>query len=274
MAAWKGPLETSVTKVTRIDFIGYPETPPPAGTPGNLVQALEDSPPFAPSHWGLNERKMKPFSKREVLANAAPSPGRSSEIYLQRQKVVKYKGDFDFANEPYFEFDFPPPVAARWPDFLRFSDQVASAVKPSFAILHIVRSRPSEWKTQTERLIAWMSSAAFAIPRFFYQFGPMGVGMRTYFGQDVLQLFGRDLLLSSPAQVQELDWGGIRLDLSDDLWNTSDDEVADRWKKVMDHLAPSRALAEPVFDKDHSGVEFKPSPAWQQRLKVMYPDQA
>lgn len=263
-----------MTKALRIDFIGYPETAPRPDAPGKLLQTLENNPRFAPSHWGFTERKMRPFSKREILSNATPSPGRSSEIYLQRRKVVKYNGRFDFARQPYFEFGFPPPAVARWSDFLQLSDQMASAITPRFAILHLVRSRPREWTTDEERLLMWMSSAASAIPRFFYQFGPMGLGMRTYFGGDILQAFGRDLLLSSPALVRELDWGGIRLDLSDDLWNTSDEELAYRWKRVMDHLAPSRALAEPVFKENHRSVTFRPSPAWQEILRVPYPDHA
>lgn len=263
-----------MSKKIRINLIGYPEIPPEADAPRNLLNVLEQNPRFAPSQWGATEREKLPFSRRDILANAAPSSSNISTTYLQRQKVIKYAGRFDFGRGPYFKFDFPSLSAAQWPDLLQLSDSIASAVKPRFAILHIFRPGPSRWTTENERLLTWMEFAAYAIPRFFYPCGPLGLGMRTYFGGDVLQLFGRDLILSSPASVRELDWGGICVDLSDNLWNTSDDELVGRWKKVMDHLAPSRALAEPVFHKNHSSVDFTPSPAWLELRQATHSKQA
>jgi hypothetical protein len=255
-----------MSDMVRIVWLAYPQTPPSPEMLGGFLQAFERNSVFAPSEWGPGERVRQPYSTADVLAAAGASP--PPAIYLQRQKVVKYSGYFESERLPFLSFDFHKSFPARrWPELLELTDYAFAAVKPRFGILHIFRPTPEPWRTEQDRLLRWMTLAAYPVPVRFRANGPLGVGMRTWFGQDILRMFDRDRLLGCPALTRELDWGGVRLDLAEDLWNLEQADLTARWKKVMDFLAPSNALAEPVFESDGRTVNFRPSQAWRERSK-------
>jgi hypothetical protein len=262
-------LEQTMSEIVRIVLLMYPRIPLNREMAVALLQALEADPAFAPSHWGPGERVRKPYSAEEVLAAADAAGSRSLTIFLQHDKVIRYSGEVDFGRLPYMSFEFHKSFPAkRWPNLLDLTDRLAAAVKPRIGILHIFRLSTQPWVTEADRLGRWMSFAAFPIPVWFRSYGPLGVGMRTYFGQDIREMFGRDLLLASPAAAKALDWGGVRIDLAADLWDIDPIELVERWKTVMDHLEPSHALAKPLFDKDGRTIRFEPSQAWLERLKT------
>jgi hypothetical protein len=264
-----------MTEIVRILLLMYPRIPAEAGMLGRLLTAFEANPAFTPSRWGTNEQVRRSYSASEALAACEASNARFQAIFLSRPRVVKYSGYFDFARLPFVSFDFHKSFPAhRWSDILELADRVAAAVKPRLGILHIFRPTGQQWCTETDRLKRWMTFAAHPIPVRFRRYGPLGVGMRTYLGSDILEMFGRDLLLTSPALAEELSWSGVRLDLGEDMWNADPDEVVMQWKKVMDHLKQANALAEPEFEEDGRTVSFRPSPAWLNRRETSKPPRA
>ncbi|GAA0135328.1 hypothetical protein YSY43_21680 [Paenibacillus sp. YSY-4.3] len=91
--------------------------------------------------------------------------------------------------------------------------------------------------------------------------------MRTYFGGYVLEMFGRDFLMNTPAVVTELEWGGIRIDLSEKPWKLELNELILIWLRVIDYLATSNVLAIPQFREDKRTVLFSPNEVWRKYLK-------
>jgi hypothetical protein len=96
----------------------------------------------------------------------------------------------------------------------------------------------------------------------FQDNGPLALAMRTYFGPDMVELFGRELLLETPGVTKALEWGGVRIDLAEDMFQIAQSELAVLWKHAMDHLAPSQVFAEPVFEDDGRTISFRPARRW------------
>src|SRR5690606_39268372 len=103
----------------------------------------------------------------------------------------------------------------------------------------------NEWTNETERLRKYLDQASL----LDFSNGPRGLGMRTYFGPHYTEQFGRELLLSVPAPstATELDWGGIRIDLIPEPWLVPEPVLVAAFQSAMDHLAPAKVLAEPIF---------------------------
>jgi hypothetical protein len=113
-----------------------------------------------------------------------------------------------------------------------------------------------------------MTFAASPTPVLFRDNGPLGLAMRTYLGQDVLELFGRDTLLATPGVPKVLDWGGVRIDLVEDMFGMPQEQLAEVWKHAMDHLSSRQVFAEPVFEDDGRTISFRPAQRWQARQKA------
>lgn len=97
--------------------------------------------------------------------------------------------------------------------------------------------------------------------------GPYGIGMRNYFGSDIIELFGRDILQNAPAVVSELKWGGLRIDLADKPWKADPEKLLNNWTKIMNKLEPPHLFSKPDFDDKESIIRFSPNTAWEKYLR-------
>jgi hypothetical protein len=238
-----------------------------AAVVGRLLDALAGHAQFSPTQWGTDERIRLDYDHGEVLGRASGG-GPIRQVLLYRKKAVKYEGHFEARKGSFVSFEFDDRFdAASWTDLLRLADQIAEVVRPRFAVAHRFMSSPSPWENEEQRAQQLVDAVAQPIPVRFNASGPLGLAMRTYFSGDVADLFGRDLLLSAPAVVDELDWGGIRIDLLDDMWDAPDAALVERWSAATAHLAPSEALAEATPLRSRRGFDFGPSPAWKRRQK-------
>jgi hypothetical protein len=231
-----------------------------------ILAAFEANPHCAPTHWGGDERVRKPYNRSDAIRFANKlEPPVGGTIHLYRDRAVQYGGSFGVSKHPFISFDFDKSmVAARWPELLDLADSLASIFQPRFGTVHIRRS-VGPWKSEQDRLQALMHYCASTAPVDFNRHGPRGLGMRTYFGGDIVGLFGRDLLLSTPAIVTDLDWGGVRIDLGEDMWNINGENLLERWQSAMRHLEKAKAFAVPEFNQRHAAISFSPSPAWKER---------
>jgi hypothetical protein len=255
--------------ILRVQLYLYPQLPFEGDeTLAALLDAFEAHASFAPTHWSPSETARVAYNRQEILARTNTGADSISAVYLYRAKGTKYDGHFDFTKFPFFSFQFDKSMAAdQWPQFLNLADRVAAAAKVRFGIAHIFRPCVMPWVTEEDRLRLQMSFTAQPIPVRFRKNGPLGLGMRTYFGGDILDMFGRDLLLSTPGVVKTIGGKGIRIDLTEDLWNADDAVILNRWTAAMDHLSPARATAVPILLKSGRGFDFAPSPAWEKLPK-------
>ncbi len=249
---------------SRVQLELYPQLPfGGADALRALLDAFESAPLFVPTAYGLSETGRSSYDRVEVLARTPTSADSIGVVYLHRDTAVPYTAQLEFGRFPSISVasgkGFP---AARWPDLLALADRLAAAVEARFGVVHAFGAKVTPWVTEEDRVQLWMSFCAQPTSLRFRLNGPLGLGMRTYFGGDVLALFGRALLASTPGVVRELDWGGVCIDLAEDLWGEDPASLRARWTRAMEHLAPAEALAAPVFLKSGRGVDFTPSPAW------------
>lgn len=234
---------------------------------GNLLDVFESNDKFAPTHWGNSEQVKVEYNRNEIIEKV--SERRISEVYLHRNKTVKYTGSFKVHMSPrsFLDLEVHKSMPKKlWPAFFELSDKIAEIVKPSFGVTHIFWPPTYPWNNDNDRNHIWMNLCSYPVPVKFLQNGPLGVGTRTYFSNYILEMFGRDLLKKAPAIISEFNWGGMSIDVVENPWDADISELLDNWLKVMNYLKSSNVIATPSFDKSRMGVTFSPSNAWQSYL--------
>lgn len=234
-----------------------------------FLDIFEGNEIFAPTHWGDSELIKVEYNRNEIIEKVI-SEQRILEIYLHRNKSVKYTGSIDVNLNPrsFMKIDFHKSMPKKyWPTFFEMSDKIAEIVKPRYGVAHILWPAKYPWETDHERFHVWMNLCSHPVPVRFLPNGPLGAGTRTYFSGHILEMVGREFLNNAPGIVSELPWGGMSLDVMEKPWEAEAGDLLDHWLKVMDYLKTSHALAVPSFDEDRMGVTFSPSAAWREYLK-------
>ncbi|MFB7816878.1 hypothetical protein [Paenibacillus chitinolyticus] len=262
MMSWKDPNLFSISMYPTVSICDEQVL-------GNLLSVFENNTKFTPTQWGNSETIRVEYNRDEIIEKAIMER-RVSEINLHRDKSVKYSGSFSLLTNPrsYLDFEFNKSMPQKlWPVFFELSDQIAENVKPRWGVTHIFWPPTYPWNSERERQHMWMNLCSQPVPVKFLPSGPLGVGIRTYFGGHILDLFGRDFLKKSPGIVTELSWGGIRIDIMDKPWEAEKEILLDKWLSVMNYLHSAHVLALPSFDEDHMGVSFSPNSAWKKYLE-------
>ncbi|TWD92475.1 hypothetical protein FB550_11728 [Neobacillus bataviensis] len=234
-----------------------------------LLNVFESNGKFAPTHWGNSEIVKVEYNRNEIIERVV-SDSNITEIYLYRDKDVKYLGSFEVNWSPrsFLKLEFHKSIPKKlWPVFFELSDKIAEIVKPCYGVTHIFWPSAYPWNTERERLNMWMDLCANPVPVRFLPNGPLGVGVRTYISSHIMEMFGKEFLLNSPGVVSELNWNGIRIDLLSEPWKADNETLLDSWLRVMEYLESSNVMAIPDFDDDHMGVSFSPNIAWKEYLK-------
>jgi hypothetical protein len=237
-------------------------------TVSNLLDIFESNDKFSPTHWGNSEQIKVEYDRNEIIEKISEKS--ISEVFLHRDRTVKYTGSFKVNNmspRSYLNFDFHKSMPKKmWPAFFELSDKIAGIIKPSFGVTHIFWPPIYPWSNDNDRNHIWMNLCSYPVPVKFLQNGPMGVGTRTYFSRHILEMFGKSLLKNATAVISELDWGGMSIDIIEKPWDADVSVLLDNWLKVMNYLGASDVIAIPSFDKSRMGVTFSPSPSWQNHL--------
>lgn len=235
-----------------------------------ILDVFESHEKFIPTKWGSLETISLDYNRKEIIDKVSTGQPGFPEVYLNRRQSVKYSGNFDtyWNSRAYLNFEFDKSMPKKlWGQFFEISDQIATIAQPRYGLSHIVWPAVTPWQTEKDKIQKWMNASSYPKPVNFIPNGPLGLGLRTYFSGDVLEMFGRDLLLSAPAIVKELEWGGIRIDLVERLWEADIDTILDQWLKTMKHLETANVIAIPDFDEDGRSVNFSPNIEWEKWLE-------
>lgn len=235
---------------------------------GRLLDIFEANPKLFPTRWGNSEVVKVEYDRQEIIEKAA-SVGRISELYLHRDKAVKYSGMFDIHWNPrsFLKVDFHKSIPNKIiPALFEASDQIAQLVKPVYGVTHMFGPSVYPWGNDRERLQVWMDVCGYPIPVRFFPNGPLGIGVRTYFSGQILEMFGKDFLLSCPGEVRELEWGGVCIDVLKHPEEADGSALLDHWLTAMEYLQSSHVMAIPHFDDDRMGVSFSPNTIWKKYL--------
>lgn len=237
----------------------------------SILNVFETNDYFKPTSWGNSELVKVDYDRDEIRERIILKQPRFSELYLQRTQSIEYSGRVDLISNfrNYFGFYFKNIPQELWTEFYELSENFASIIKPRYGITHGFWPVSTPWQTERERLHKWMNFCSQPAPVNFGPCGPTGMGTRTYFSGDILDLFGRDVIRNIPANVTDLDWGGIRIDLVEKPWEAEANELLDRWIGVMEYLEPYEVFAIPTFSKSKRSVLFNPNAAWERYMKKL-----
>lgn len=165
--------------------------------------------------------------------------------------------------------------------FFAWADVLAETCQPGYGICHLysdplvgcksisdyetawIMDYPYKWQNKSEKIYLWMRKSSELTEERYLLNGPKGVGLRTYFGGDVMELFGKEFLLKTPGVVRLLSWGGISIDLCQKPWEKEIDELLDYWYDTMTYLQQAEVMAKPVFAEAENRVFMLPGEIWK-----------
>jgi uncharacterized protein YjbI with pentapeptide repeats len=128
-----------------------------------------------------------------------------------------------------------------------FADALADRLRPEFGVVQPL------WDQVDEDLV----SGGSLRPSDLVQYGPDGVGVRTWFGSHVLGLNAADKLKGCWQQIEALPWGGIRADALPDPWLQSRTALGPRIKSLNEC-----ARLTGLFGSYGHPLTYKPGPNW------------
>lgn len=147
----------------------------------------------------------------------------------------------------YLRINFQKNLSKKyWKEFFDLSDELSNIVKPRFATACIWCDDLKIDDKDKGKFQHMLHSRSVA-PVSFLPDGPLGISIRTYLNQEMIELFGEDYLLKLPGYVEKLKWGGLRIDLVKEPWNSEMDEIFAAWIKAMNYLKSSKVFSEYIY---------------------------
>lgn len=219
-----------------------------------VFNVFEAETKLQPEKWGHNERIRQIYNKEEIvtLVQEGIKTGKNIKdlLFLYRNKKLKYNSFFSTRQYPGTFFDFVCKDKVREEEqklIFELGDHIANIVKPIFGTTHILFVESRIEQTMEYELLEICGQPYSAE---FRSNGPFGVGLRTYFGEQLIEMFGRDFLMNTPAHVVGLEWGGIRIDLVEEPWKIDETTLMEKWKEVMAYLGQKDLFAKYEIRED------------------------
>ena len=208
----------------------------------NVLRCLADT-GWEPTKWSTTERGGVPYTLEDAVA--AVESGALS-LYFKRVRVPKWSGYFDTSGATAgFVFEPASLPLARMPEHWALGDALATILTPDFGSVAALPWEALPYPRTMDDIANEDSLARGEMQRnaqSLFHSGVDGLSTRTYFGPNYVEQLGRGFLLSTPAMVTELPWGGIRIDLHEKPWEASPEELLAVYHPAMNHLRQSPVL--------------------------------
>jgi len=215
-----------------------------------VLSALAAHKLFAPARWGLGEGADRPFNAEDVLRVAQ---GESSQFTLQleRDERVKHSTLIRLSRRPGLTTELPPTTNVDdWRHLFELGDPLTESYRPDIAWAHVFSNLSTPVSNEAERTQLRIDASVVGSGTAYDDEGPGGLALRTYLGPRFVEQIGKELLLSAPAHVSELPWGGVRIDLVKEPWRATQEELHAVWLAVTEHLKPARFFSEQEVEED------------------------
>ena len=198
---------------------------------------------WEPQKWSVHERGGVPFVLEDAVAAVR---GGALSLYFKRTRAPKHMMYFSTsgsAARTVIECSALP--ITRMQEHWALGEALAAILTPDFGEVVALPWDPlpgistlEEYGDADQVSLRRMNGCASG----FFHDGISTLSTRTYFGPNYIAQFGRDFLLSTPAMVTELPWGGIRIDLHEKPWEASPEELLAVYHPAMNHLRQSPVL--------------------------------
>jgi hypothetical protein len=214
-----------------------------------LLQTFERAGGLAPTHWGPDERTRRAWDRKQALALVDVRDKDGGNLHVWRTSAPKYEAFFNTANEGpktlrlVFETDVR---SEQLPGIFEFADGLAGTLETFFGLVQLL------WWTGKQH----DHQGATITPGQLQKFGLRSLSTRTFLCAELVKRLGRPKLAQCGA-VEELAWGGARLDLVSPPWEADAAGELRARARALDLLAPSGLFG------DYRRVKFeKPGAKW------------
>jgi hypothetical protein len=218
----------------------------------SLLEAFENAPGCAPTHWGSDERSQNPYDKQTVLQAVGGFAEEYTTPVLVRRKTPKYEAFFSARDSgmKYVKVEF----GSGLPDqemrvAFTLADNLAKALEPEFGIVHPI------WRLGALSQ-NYSASGIFKAPQF-QNCGPRALCSRNWLGPHLAQLVGRDLLIATGCIVKDTPWKGLQVDLVERPEEATFEVLSDRQTEVM-----KRVMSTGVFGNYSNPRRCQHGPKW------------
>ena len=207
---------------------------------------------FEITSYNLIDGGRKSRFTREAFEADAAAVESAGVFYLRIKKGIELGRDSFFGK---MDLDrFQKEVTSREVESLLSFSEAAIGRGPTYLQLSLLGEPPEDRWIEYQGLLG-MEFPTRSVTGF------LGLSPRTYYGPHYVALFGRELLLSTPAAlVREVEGGGVQIDLVNDLAGASYDELLDAWSRCTAHLRPAGVFADMSIDEERKRVSFRRGP--------------
>lgn len=161
-------------------------------------------------------------------------------LYLQRTEEPLWEASINLMEESYVMFAgrFTEDTYARC--FAMF-DRVVEAVRPDFASVGRAHFPPTKDADSIDQ--SKLSYCCGVAPVNYTEYGPHGLGERTYVGSHYISQLGLPRIRSLSIPIREGGLDGLYVDLTSEVANSPRAEMLDPWRSAMEALEPARVFA-------------------------------
>lgn len=224
----------------------------------NLAGALKvlSESDVAATHWSSSDGGPRvPFDADDITALVDGSPSNHA-VYVFRSTNPRWEFSASLSRRPFLFFDGDASDSADVSAIATTLVELDNLYEPDISSTWFGPELEWTWSTPHQRDLLRLLHAVLLAPSDYYRMGPGGLGVRTLLGPHYVKQFGRDRLLGTPVHIMELAWGGVRLDLVEDPWNTSMERLVDAWRRGMEHLSPAGIFADVEIDEGEKFIDY------------------
>jgi hypothetical protein len=208
------------------------------GQLSGVLDALESMPGMTPERFGPDERHMKDYARKAVLAKAPKKRGHEWFLMLARTNAPILDGSLAAVEGTKMQFGFERAGLASWEPVFQLADELARRVEPQVLSVAPLFERVAPVGRKDGETINWIVESAATYEPLLRQYGLIGLTFRTYLGPELVELIGRERI-ESLKLTKKWFGDGVRIDLVDEPWNAKIQDLVKPWRAAMAILRES-----------------------------------
>lgn len=213
-----------------------------------VLDAFEEA-GLEPDTWAIGEPPGRDYAREEV--ERALRGKSATAVGLWRERAPSFHAVIFGRDRPRVVIRFAPAPDPRHHAAIgALGDALAAAQRPDIGWLQPVADVEPPFDDETAATRCRMDQCCDGSVSVYDDFGPCGLGARTWLGAAMVELIGRERLRGAPVQVEGLAWGGLRVDLVDDPLDADDGALASAWTAAMAALVDAGVFARSTLDEE------------------------
>ncbi len=227
----------------------------------SVLEPLLQHHTLRPETWGLSERGGQEVDV-EAMTRAVDGRPSTRLMSLKRKKALASEAFVSLGEQPQVVVKVASRDVSRdGPVCVRLADAMAEVFQPDIGWVHAFFD--NDPPLTDERSLAWwtMDQLVDGHRRGYGHSGPGGLGMVTYLGVRWAGRLGPALGRVPGVLCEPLAWGGLRVNLSEAVFDAPDDRLADQWRQAMDRVQDQQVFAKASVRAD-GATSFARSPGF------------